>query len=959
MRRSVLIFLLICLPIRAVAQQSPGTLEGHIADELGGRVVNATVNVVGTEGFNRTISTDAQGEYRISALAPGKYSVRVTAKGFAPSEASEVEVTAGSRQVLNVKLRVSEIDEGVTVNSEGSLSTASGNAGSLTLRGDDLDILPDDPEDLSAALQSLVGPSVGPEGGQIFIDNILNTGQPLPPRASIREVSINQNPFSAENDRIGFGRIEISTKPGTDKWHSDLTLSFSDESLNSRNPFAENRSPYQSRSYNGNISGPIVKKRASFFLNLSRFEVDDNVLINATVLDAALRPTPLQMSLLAPQRRFYVSPRLDYQLNSNHTLAARYSLFRSTNRNSGVGAFSLPERAYIATNTVQTFQLTETAVINKRFLNDFTVQFSPERQVERGDNSRPTINVLEAFIGGGSYEGFATNPGKRLWLRDNLTWTAGNHTRTFGARVRYTRLSEISSYNFGGTFVFAGGLSPQLDAGNRPVRDAAGQFVLAPITSIERYRRTLLFRQQGLSAAEIRALGGGPTQFSIITGDPLQSVKQTELALFIQDDWRLRPHLIVSLGLRYETQSNIGQTPNFAPRFSFAWSPASSEKRPSTTIIRGGFGLFFERFDENYTLVTSRYNGINQQQFIVNDPQVLDLFPQVTPVATLAASGAYQQTIRRTAEDLRVPYTAQTAISLERRLPRTTTLTASFVGSRTLHAYRLRNVNAPLPGTFVEGDQTSGIRPQAKLGNVLQFESSGHANQSRFVLTLNSRPGNKLTLLVNYVLSKSNSDTDSLGVAPANSYDARSEYGRSSFDVRHYLTLSGTISAPLGFRLSPFIIAASGRPFNIVTGRDSNGDSFFNERPAFADDLMKPDVVVTRLGAFDLNPAPGRRIIPRNFGQGPGFFTVNLNMSRSIRVGHAPRSSGRAKAEKPFSLTFSIRAQNLLNHINAGLPIGNLSSPRFGLSTSLAGGYGGGNPSAGNRRLDAQIRFSF
>ena len=144
------------------------------------------------------------------------------------------------------------------------------NATALVLRGEDLAALPDDPDDLADALQALAGPGAGPNGGSIYIDGF--SGGQLPPKESIREIRINQNPFSAEYDRLGFGRIEILTRPGTDQVRGGFGFNDSDGVFNSRNPFATNKPDYSNRNFGGNIGGPI-SKRASFFLDFQRRDI--------------------------------------------------------------------------------------------------------------------------------------------------------------------------------------------------------------------------------------------------------------------------------------------------------------------------------------------------------------------------------------------------------------------------------------------------------------------------------------------------------------------------------------------------------------------------------------------------------------------------------------------------------------------------------------------------------------
>src|SRR5207245_2125342 len=252
----------------------------------------------------------------------------------------------------------------VTVTPEGSgvNTEPENNLGAIVLKGSDLESLPEDPDDLAAALQALAGPAAGPNGGQIFIDGF--TGGRLPPLASIREIRINANPFSAEYDRLGLGRIEIFTKPGTGSFRGQTSFSFNSQALNSRSPFAPTRAPYLSRQYGGNLSGPISKKKASFFFDLEKRDINDDAIVNGTVLDANLNIVPFSDTVPTPNRRTTFSPRIDYQLNSKNTLVGRYT-YTHTSNIGGVSGFALASREYATSTTEQTEQFTETAVSNK------------------------------------------------------------------------------------------------------------------------------------------------------------------------------------------------------------------------------------------------------------------------------------------------------------------------------------------------------------------------------------------------------------------------------------------------------------------------------------------------------------------------------------------------------------------------------------------------------------------
>src|ERR1700741_671012 len=282
----LLIALCASIPGLVLGQQRTGSLRGQVLDELGGAIVGASVTAIDGKGVEKSVVTNDGGSYTINGLAPGKYTVRAINGGFAMSETPDVEVTAGKPAQFDITLKVAIEEQKVTVSTDNrELSTEpENNAGAVVLKGDDIEALPDDPDDLAAALQALAGPSAGPNGGQKFVDGF--TGGRLPPRASIREIRINSNPFSAEYDRLGFGRIEILTRPGTDRFRGQASFNFNDDALNARNPFADSRPAIQTRQYGGNFGGPLSKKKASFFVDFDKRDIDDGALIVAQALDA-------------------------------------------------------------------------------------------------------------------------------------------------------------------------------------------------------------------------------------------------------------------------------------------------------------------------------------------------------------------------------------------------------------------------------------------------------------------------------------------------------------------------------------------------------------------------------------------------------------------------------------------------------------------------------------------------
>src|SRR5260370_658658 len=364
-----LVLLALIVPV-ASAQQARNTARGNVVDEVGAVIIGATVTLTDASGKSKTATTNSDGGYVFGGLPAGKYTIHAVAAGFAPSDDAEVNVSPTQRDSLKISLKIAAIQSQVKVAADSAISTdPANNANQTVISGKDLDALPDDPDEMAAALQALAGPSIGPNGGQIFIDGF-SSGN-MPPKESIREIRIQQNPFAAENDQPS-ARIEILTKPGTDKFRGNASFNFNDESLNSRNPFAtvsSKRTPFQIRQFGGNFSGPIRARKASFFLEANRNETDDNELLRATLLDPSFNLVTIGEGLLVPRRFTSVSPRVDYAINSKNTLVARYSYNHNLTENNGIGGFSLPERAYNAFNTSQVMQVAENAVLNGTTVN--------------------------------------------------------------------------------------------------------------------------------------------------------------------------------------------------------------------------------------------------------------------------------------------------------------------------------------------------------------------------------------------------------------------------------------------------------------------------------------------------------------------------------------------------------------------------------------------------------------
>ncbi len=681
-------------------------------------------------------------------------------------------------------------------------------------------------------------------------------------------------------------------------------------------------------------------------------------MVNAVTLDPSTLAivSPFTQVTVSPLRRLYVGARADYQLTAKNTIMVRYEPNLNTSENAGIGNFTLPSQSYHSSLMEHSLQATETAAIHNNVINETRFQFRHQNSSQTPDSTDPSISVANSFNAGGASAGLHDYIHHHYELQNYTTPFSARTlcvmARAFAPFPSRTRLNKISTES-----ISSAAPTPRFsNANNQPAvpgvvcsQDAPAAAGCATISSIEQYRRTLLFQQMGLSPQTIRSLGGGAGQFLINTGDPVVYVGGADVGAFAGDDWKLKPNLTLSLGVRYETQENIRDRSDAAPRLAFAWAPGSSATNATPrTVIRGGFGMFYDRFSEQNVLIAQRFDGTNQQQFILVDP---DTYPAIPSVASLQSS---PQTIHTISSSLRAPYLIQSSISVERQLPQKSTLAVTYTNSHGLHELLSRNINAPLPGTYA-GVPGSGVDPFPGRGPIYEMESAGLYNQNQLALNLNSRPNTKISLFASYALTYARSNTDGLNTFPANQYSMAGEYGPASNDVRHRASLGGSITAKWGLQWNPFVILQSGAPFNIVTSQDIYGDTLLTARPAFAASPTQAGAISTPFGVFDPNPSPGEQIVPRNFGRGPGLVTVNLRLARTFRFGE-PR---RGKTDRPYAVILSISARNLLNHLNPGPIIGNINSPLFGESNQIGGGSGAYADSANNRRLEFQARFAF
>ena len=936
LHRYILLLILLVAGTAEAFAQNTGGLRGQVADPSGAIVPGASAAL--SAGKNvYTTKSGQDGSYNFREIPSGIYMLTVTADGFAPLMRNNISIVAGQTRQMDVSIKIAEQQQDVTVTekSNGVSVNPDENGGAIVLNGSDLDALSDDPDQLQNELQALAGPAAGPNGGQIYIDGF--EGGQLPPKSSIREIRINQNPFSAEFNRIGYGRIEILTKPGSDKFSGHLGVFGSTSALNTANPLVQTQPSYYLLSGQGDVNGPLTKT-ASYFFNLFNMQRQNHTIINA--VNPNDTTALIEQALPNPSSYLYVNPRVDFQLGKSNTLTIRESFSRSVATGNGPGGLSLGEQAYDSRGTQNSLAIGDTVVVNSHLINETRFQWQRIRNSQTANFLTPTVTVQGAFIDGGSNSGVVQDHQDVFDLQNYSTATAGLHTLRFGVRLHTIRDANYSTSGANGNYVFQ---------------------------SIDHY------------------LAQTPDQYhATIVNNPLARATLFDGALFFQDDWRVKPNLTLSAGLRFEGQNWINDHADWGPRLALAWAPGHTGKGPAKTVVRAGYGWFYDRFNvpgslnspgaTPYVIQTIHQNGINQLSYVVNNPNFYNPDGPVAPVP--GGSSTTRPTIYSIDPHFHAALNMQGGVGVDRQVGKAT-FNATYLFTRGIHQYLSNNETAPDfdPATYT----ITGPVPNTYN---YQFQSGGVFTQQQVIVTANVR-FRRLSLTSSYTYSDANSDTQGPNYFPSVAQNPGFDYGRASFGIHNRVFLLTTYTAPHGIIFAPLLSAQSGTPYNISIGSDLTGNNQFNARPTYGT-CGTVDVVSTPFGCLDSNPTgKGETIVPFNLGTGPANVIFHMRASKVFGIG--PKKEGSSGAGGPgqntsvngrglsggsagpkldatvprkYSLTVVVVALNLFNIVNRGPENGVLNSSLFGQSQTLAGGpYG--SPTPGNRTILLSANFSF
>jgi Carboxypeptidase regulatory-like domain len=847
-------------------------------------------------------TADAAGGYQVRGLAAGSYVIEASFSGFAPFVSAPIALNPGQIKNIDIKMAIEAAEQQVVVTDEGSptVSTEAGaNSNAMVLKGSDLDALSDDPDELSSELTALAGPSAGPNGGQIYIDGF--TGGQLPPKSAIREIRINQNPFSAEFDKIGYGRIEILTKPGTDKLHGRVYSQGNDNVFNTGNPFTAELPSYYSFQYNGTLSGAFSKWASFFFSVEQRITQTDNVysIPNGPVFTPptspadigtwAVSPGTVAGSLFSPGNHLEVAPRVDLQLGQKNTLTMRYEYSRN-NVSGSLNQTALPSTSTTSDSTENDIQMDDTQVISDRIVDETRFEYSRADASSVPVSSAPNFGVTSSaapsfgvpgvFSGGASGSQKSSSHSDHLELQNFVTLSEGKQAIKIGAWLRDDHEASSSDGNFNGSFTFPS--------------------VAAFVNTWNNWESS---QPLGTNCPANTSGGCLPTKLTYTAGPIAFQGNVFNAALFYQDDWTVNKLLTLSGGLRWEGQNHVADHSDWAPRVAFAYALDGHKKGTTTkTVLRGGFGFFYDRFGTGNLMNLEELSGIpgkSQTQTSISDPTCFSgtsLSSISGGVASCGTSTAANQETYAISPTYRSPYMEQLGMSLERQVTKAATLTFTYMHSSGFHQMVVRDSNAYLPGDYMyntNGPPTIlAPRPNPNLGIVKQYFPEAVFNENQVIVNVNARLSPKLSVVGFYAGSWANSDGGSANqngiysYNPSNSYNLRQDYGRASFVRPQWLFLMGNYTGPWAITFNPFLIFQAGQPYNVTSPYDLTGDNFFNDRPSHAGPTATAsNVVQTNFGALDVDPQTGEALLPVSIGNSPNGIAVNLRVGRSFGIG--------------------------------------------------------------------------
>lgn len=794
----------------ALAQSASATLEGRITDSGAEPLPGAAVHIRNVaSGITRDALSRPDGGYVLSGIIPGTYEIEVSLSGFTSQVRKDVVVAVGARLSIDFALTPESLNAEVKVTAEAPMIEVTKSEISTVVNREMIESLPlldrnfSDLSVLKAGVMEGVSNAQPYGSGEMMVDGVTNEdvmqnglGTMIPADA-IQEFRVITNQAMAEFGNMSGLVTTAITRSGTNQLQGRLSYFYRDEAFDTPNYFVNHaeyngpklpedqwdKAPYSHGNFSGFLGGPLIKDKAHFFIAYERLDVKNYATI----------ASPLVPRETVPQKSSNdnVLAKFNYQLNRSNQFSLRLQMAPSHANNQGVGGLYTKERA--ANNRSKYFSAVGewTSFPSSKTMNEFRAYYSRERAWSDPVYETYSIERPGGFLGKDSVLA-QYNYSDKYELVDNFSLFLGDHSLKAGIDYIYapTGTTRMDLYQ-PGKFVFF--TDEPFDAGNPDTYPFMFQYNANP--------ETIAFK-----------------------------IPYSMLALFVQDSWQVSSHFTLNYGLRWNyydlsgVREKAGDIHNFNPRFGFSWDPAG-EGRSS---IRGGVGMytanlnsqstapvmFWKFFDLRIKIFPGYPDPFKPNPFIPVDIQ----FP--------AEKGDYEET------QVTYPYSLQTSLGYQRVLSQDISVSADLIYSKGYNLLRAKDINPIIAGT----SETTLERPDPTRGSVMVVSCKGKSEYKGLYLTFNKRYSNGWSLDASYTLSKSMGDNDSMGgdmriegggITPTWSYEPDAwdrAYGRTFFDARHKLTVSGIVGLPLGFQLAGLLFYRSAYPWNAVYANDVNLD---------------------------------------------------------------------------------------------------------------------------------------
>ncbi|HEY1903348.1 MAG TPA: carboxypeptidase regulatory-like domain-containing protein [Terracidiphilus sp.] len=865
------------------------TVHGVVADPTGAIVPGAEVDLLDTSGtVAGTIHSDGEGNFQLAAPHAGSFTLVVSEPGFdtvrTPVVIGPVTGAIGSPAAappptpMHIILPIASVATMVHVNGDTSedLTTTEDNHDSSVMTAGDLKALPIFDNDYATAMSAFLDQDVSDTGGTGLMVDGVEANRATVSASAVKEIRINQDPYSAQYYWPGRGQMEIITKSTADHYHGQFNFLYRDSALNAQNALAPSKPFEERQNYEGSVTGPIPHlSKTSFLGSFNRVLYDQDEVVDATLAPTADNPTgAYEANVYAPARDTEFSTRVAHQFREGVSGYVQYSYQDATSQNEDVGGQSLASAGYNNLFREDDFVAHFDQALSATMLNQISLVGERDSTQNLDVAEAPQVDVSGDFVSGSAQnDSLATEFNARVY--DMLTWTRGRNTIKMGISAPHIdRRAYDDNTNSLGTYTFG------------PTLASDGVTVLQ--SALQNYAANL------------------PSGFEQNTGDVHFVYHQQEMGAFVQDQFKVNSRFTITPGVRYDWQNFLAtRRLGFSPRVSFAWLLSDASK----TVVRGGGGIYYDRFGSGPLLDLARYGDARRRALDLSlNPATLPSTGCV-PITNCVALTAQPPSLAELAPNAKIPYQIQYGLSIERQLGEKATGVVSVYSARGIDAFRSVDINAPTP------DSGYTVRPDPAYGRIRQMQPESFWEGNGMDVSYRGRLNKYFTGFGRYTWSHYESNTGGIGWFPQNQYAPNDEWSNSGWDRSNRLGMYAMLHPEGVLNLSAGVFANSGRPWTVLTGTDAYGDDLFNTRPDG---------------------------VARNSESMPSYVDLDLRWGHDFAI--TPN-----KDEEAPRVGFSAGAFNLLNHPNAsGIDTVETSSD-FGQVTSVVP----------PRRIQLGMRFQF